>query len=255
MNFDDMDRELEDLFKQNEISRVGTGEFTDSLIWEPWVDRTVCLVKKFSQQRKAVLELKTKTISVDKLIGLDHNRKTILAWSLNTERIIASDEKYTTPLEKRIKTAQECAALGYPVAFHFDPIVIYEGCQDEYRSVVSRLLASVPASSIAYISLGTFRYIPSLKKIIESRFPESRIVYGEFIPGLDGKMRYFKPLRLRIYKEIYNTIMSLAPDVFVYYCMEDSEIWDKTMGFIPEEKGGLGRMLDRRVAEICGLDI
>ncbi len=58
-----------------------------------------------------------------------------------------------------------------------------------------------PAGSIVWISIGSFRFMPALKPIIENRFPSSRLCYGEFILGLDNKMRYFKPLRIQFVPE------------------------------------------------------
>ena len=45
-----------------------------------------------------------------------------------------------------------------------------------------------------------------------------------------------------------------SPDVPVYLCMEDDEVWQKSLGFVPEEKGGLARMLDESAIRICGLE-
>ena len=88
------------------------------------------------------------------------------------------------------------------MAFHFDPLVLYENCEEEYRDTVKVLFDSVSAEQIAWISLGAFRFMPPLKSVIAQRFPDSKIIYGEFVPGLDGKMRYFKPLRISLYKKI-----------------------------------------------------
>jgi spore photoproduct lyase len=107
---------------------------------------------------------------------------------------------------------------------------------------------------MVWISLGTFRFMPPLKAIIEDRFPRSKIVYGEFINGLDGKMRYFKPLRIDLYRKIISWIRELAPDVRIYLCMEDEEVWEKAFGFTPSEMGGLHRMLDDSAAIHCDLD-
>ena len=253
VNHRDMWHELEQVFKRSRISRVGTGEFTDSLIWERYIDLTPQLVQRFSRQERAILELKTKTVAIDTLKGVVHNRKTILAWSLNTEKVIQSEERHTTPLSARLKAARRCVAWGYPVAFHFDPIVIYEGCETHYRAVIQQLFDQVPPESIVWISLGSFRFMPALKQVIQKRFPASGIVYHEFVPGLDGKMRYFKPLRMRIYKKMVQWIREAAPDVCVYFCMEDDEVWENCLGFAPSEQGGLTEMLDRAAALHCEL--
>jgi len=253
VNRDDLEAELNNLFTKKSISRIGTGEFTDSMIWEMWTDLSDFLVPKFSSQSCAVLELKTKTTAIEKLKSLWHNRKTIVAWSLNTTKVIGNEEFRTTSLAARLKAAARCEEWGYPLAFHFDPMIIYDGCEEDYRKVIEQLFSHVSPENIVWISLGTFRFMPSLKSIIKKRFPDSKIIYGEFITGLDGKMRYFKPLRIELYKKIVSYIRSIAPDVLIYFCMEDDEVWKKSLGFIPSERGGLPGMLDESAAQHCRL--
>lgn len=244
---------LDALFKQEKIFRIGTGEYTDSLIWERLSDLPSFLVKTFAEQTNSVLELKTKTVNINSLQHIDHNGRTILAWSLNTPGVIASEEKGTASLDARLNAAKKAESWGYRLAFHFDPLVIYEGCEQDYLAVIDRLFETVSEKSIVWISLGTFRFMPALKSIIEQRFPDSTIPYGEFILGLDNKMRYFKPLRTALYQKIVSHIRKLAPDVMLYFCMEDREIWTKTLGFFPGGEGELGHLLDQSAAEHCNL--
>ena len=254
VNFDDLMEELKPLKHKSTVTRIGTGEFTDSLIWEQMTDlNRHWLIPWFANQDRAVLELKTKTVNVQKILPLAHNRKTIIAWSLNTPRMITTQERGTASLKARLKAARECQKTGYPVAFHFDPLVLYAECEKEYRAVVETLCQQVDMTGVVWISLGTLRFMPALKKVIERRFPDSKIPYGEFIGGLDGKMRYFKPLRIALYQEIVRSFQQRAPEILLYYCMEDSEVWRKTFGFTPEEKGGIARMLDQSAIQHCGL--
>ncbi|MFO7557845.1 MAG: hypothetical protein R6X10_03360 [Desulfobacterales bacterium] len=182
------------------------------------------------------------------------DEKTITSWSLNSEAVIDSEERYTASLSARLHAAAQCESLGYPLAFHFDPLVIYDGCEKAYLKVIEKMFNCVSPERIVWISLGSFRFIPSLKPIIQKRFPESTIIYGEFISGLDGKMRYFKPLRINLYKKIVSFIREISPDVLIYLCMEDDEVWKKSLGFVPSEKGGLPRMLDESAIRHCNLD-
>lgn len=254
VNHEELFQELENCLCAPGIQRIGTGEFTDSLIWEPWTELSHTLALRFARQQRAVLELKTKTVNIEGLLTLAHRSKTILAWSLNTERVIKSEERGTASLDARLRAAARCAQAGYPVAFHFDPVVIYAGGEEEYRQVVDRLFAAVPAEQIVWISLGAFRFMPDLKSLIQRRFPESKIVYGEFIAGLDGKARYFKPLRMQALRSLVRAIQQRAPKTCLYLCMEDDEVWRHALGFAPAERGGLPRMLDEAAIKHCGLD-
>lgn len=253
VNQNDLLGELERFFDQKKYFRLGTGEFTDSLIWENWSDLNTRLIEKFSSQRHCILELKTKTTAIERLKGLCHNRKTIVSWSLNTPKIISNDERRTASLSARIRAAARCQEWGYPLSFHFDPLVLYEGCQKEYHSVIRELFSRIDAENIVWISLGSFRFMPSLKPLIQERFPKSRIVYEEFIRGLDGKMRYFQPLRIELYRKIFEWIKELAPQVLVYLCMESDIVWRQSFGFTPAEQGGLANMLDKAAIKKCNL--
>jgi spore photoproduct lyase len=253
VNHEDLMAELERVLSQKKILRIGTGEFTDSLIWESWTDMSGRLIQRFAAQNNAVLELKTKTTAIEQLQNLEHNRKTIVAWSLNTNRIIRQEERATAALAARLKAAARCATWGYPLAFHFDPLVIYNGWEQDYAQVIEDLFAHVAADNIAWISLGTLRFPPSLKTLIQKRFPDSKIVYEEFITGPDGKMRYFKPLRIDIYRRIAGFIRKYAADTVVYLCMEDEEVWEKALGIVPADVGGLSKMLDMSAVRHCNL--
>jgi spore photoproduct lyase len=255
VNHEDLFSSLDRLFSEKRLIRIGTGEFTDSLIWDDLLPFSHRLIGRFAQQDRAVLELKTKTVNIDHLLSVRHQRKTILAWSLNTETVIRQEERRTTLLNARLDAAARAQAHGYPLAFHFDPIIIYPDCEAHYAEVIDRLFQSVDPGNIVWISLGSLRFMPALKPVMEKRFPQTAIACGEFVKGLDGKMRYFKPLRIALYRRIIERIRLHAPDVAIYFCMEDDEVWRKSMGFVPSEKGGLSRMLDQSAAKCCGLSV
>ena len=257
INHEDLMAELDMVLTKStdKILRIGTGEFTDSLIWESWTDVSPLLVKRFAAQAHAVLELKTKTTAIEGLQKLNHNQKTIAAWSLNTPQIIHTQERATAGLAARLKAAARCETWGYPLAFHFEPLILYDGCEDDYTRVIERLYSQVSAGNIVWISLGTLRFPPSIKTVIQERFPDSKIIYEEFIKGPDGKMRYFKPLRINLYRKVVECIRDHSPGAVVYLCMEDEDVWQKSLGFKPGDVGGLPHMLDMSAAKQCRLEI
>ncbi len=254
VNHSDLFHELNTALAEKRFRRIGTGEFTDSLIWEMWTDFNADLVNRFARQSHAMLELKTKTTAVAGLKDLDHQKKTAIAWSVNTDSVIHTNERGTAPLSARLKAAARCESWGYPLAFHFDPMVIYPGCEAEYREVIEDIFQYISPENVLWISIGTFRFMSDLKPIVQARFPASKIIYGEFISGLDDKMRYFRPLRIELYRAMFATVKNIAPKVPVYFCMEDDEVWQKSFGFLPADAGGLPAMLDRSAVHHCRLD-
>ena len=253
VNIDQLFHELEESLSQNQekIYRIGTGEFTDSLAIDRLTRLSSKLVPFIGQKSNATLELKTKSAVIDNLENLDHKGRTVIAWSLNSPTIMEQQEIRSATLDERLEAAGKCAQWGYKLGFHFDPIVDHPGWQEGYAETINRLFELVPARSIAWISLGALRFLPRLKEIGIQRFPGSKVYFNEFVQGLDGKARYFRPNRVELYKFIYQRLKEKAADsTCIYFCMESDEIWQEVMGFVPYDQGGLPEMLDRTVRQV-----
>ncbi len=229
------------------LYRIGTGEFTDSLLLDPWTGFSRRIVPLFARQSNAVLELKTKTDFVENLQGLNHGGRTLIGWSLNTRSVQLMEEPRTASIKQRLAAAQRVSQWGYFLTFHFDPMVEQKDWRQGYRETLEEVFQAVDPSRIVWISLGAFRFMPQLKPIVQRRHPRTRILYGEFITGLDQKMRYFRDIRVELYSFMWEIIRKADPRLCVYLCMESEDIWKEAMGFSPAQKGGLARMLDDAV--------
>lgn len=250
VNVDDLLRELEEALAKEpkRLWRIGTGEFTDSMALDPLTGLSQILVPFIGQQPNAVLELKTKSAAIANLKGLAHNGRTIAAWSLNSPQIMQQEEWRSASLDERLAAAAQCAAWGYRLAFHFDPIIDHPDWRQGYAETIDHLFRVVPRDKIAWISLGALRFLPPLKQIANHRFPKSRFFSEEFVIGLDGKQRYFRPRRVELYRHLYGLLKARAAEqTCIYLCMESDEIWREVFGFVPEERGGLAAMLERTV--------
>jgi spore photoproduct lyase len=232
---------------QDDFYRLGTGELTDSLSLDPLFQHARLLVPYFADKTNAILELKTKTNHVEDLIPLEHGRRTVVSWSLNTETVAQREEQDAPPIKTRLEAAERCYRAGYRIGFHFDPLIEYPGWEREYRRVVKDIFQHVGPEGIAWISLGALRYPPGLDEIIRRRHPESEIVLGELFSGEDGKLRYFKPIRVKMFHHMNAWIKEHNPDVFVYLCMESDQVWRQALGWSPGDMATLSRLLDERV--------
>ncbi|MDW7771910.1 MAG: DNA photolyase [Desulfobulbaceae bacterium] len=248
VNIEDMFADLDTALRAEpgRLFRIGTGEFTDSLAIDSLTGLSRHLIGYMRRQDNAVLELKTKSAAVDNLKNIDHGNRTIVAWSLNSPAVMRREEIRTAGLDERLEAASRCIDWGYRVAFHFDPIIWHEDWREGYRYTIDRLFRAIPRDRIVWISLGALRFLPCLKNTATSRFPQSRFFYQEFIPGLDGKSRYFRTQRVEMYKFMVTELNRYrAENTCLYFCMESDTVWQEVFGFKPDEKGGLTAMLDR----------
>lgn len=246
VNVEDLLVELEEVFTQypDRNFRVGTGELTDSLALDAIVPYTAYLLPFFNQQSNAVLELKTKSDQIANL--LDHSDPTniIVSWSLNPQTVIDQEEKGTPSLAQRLESAKACLDKGYRIGFHFDPIILIPGWEDAYQQLVNILCDSLPIAKVEWVSLGSFRYRPSLKSIIKNRHPQTHLFTSEHLPSKDGKFRYLRPLRNHAYKTIRGYLKSRLEELNIYICMETQEIWEGVTGKTPRSDEKLDQFFD-----------
>jgi spore photoproduct lyase len=231
------------------IFRIGTGEFTDSLALDPILGWTQVLLPFFSSRKNTVLELKTKTDQIEALLSSRWRERIIVSWSLNSPDIATREETGAPGIRRRLEAARRCQRGGFVIGFHFDPLIRYGEWKDGYARTIEMMDRYIDPKGIIWVSLGAMRYMASLKPIIRRRHPGTHILDGEFVPGLDGKMRYFKLLRTEMYQFMGEKLKEWNQDLGVYLCMESHEIWEKGLGWSPGNTAGLSKYLDKRVGE------
>ena len=249
--FANQDRMIHELINEAEsnrhrIFRLGTGEFTDSLYLEHLVRFVDRIVPVIQGEPNLMLEFKTKTDNINTLLELDDPDRIVVSFSMNSPRIVRSEEHGAATLEQRIRAAQRCQAHGFKLGFHFDPIIHYPGWEPEYAETIRMMFDRLDPAGVIWISLGCLRYMPDLKAVARKRHPGSPIFSGEFIRGLDGKTRYFRSIRQDIYAAMATRLRQADPDLCVYLCMESDLVWRSALGSSPETSEGLARILDRR---------
>lgn len=204
--------------------RLGSGELTDSLAFDHITEYSPKIVNFFRQYPKSTFEFKTKSNNVRLLTSAPGAKNIIISWSLNPQKLIDTAEYFTASLEERLEAAQACTAAGYRVAFHFDPIICYSGWETDYEVLINTVFTKIESNTIAWLSLGTLRISPQLKKIIENRFPENALLDEELLTGFDGKLRYPAEIRSFIYTTMNSWIRKNNKSVPVYLCMEEREM-------------------------------
>ena len=248
VNTEDLEAELKARWAEapDRVWRLGTGEFGDSLALDKLTGLHEILVPLVARHPRAFLEIKSKWHRLEHLLPLGPNPQVIFAWSLNPLELIREAEHFSAGLEARLEAAQQAAAAGFWLAFHFDPLIFFPGWEEAYHRTVERLGAIASPMDVAWISLGCLRFLPPLRQIIFARYPHSRLGSEEMVRAPDGKWRYFKDLRVEMYSRLREWLAGVLPGVHPYLCMESPRIWREVFGYAPEGEE-LARLLDGRL--------
>ncbi len=227
VNHDDMLKAIKDVLLAvgNERVVFHAGELCDALAFDDLTGLSSKLIPLFSEYHNARLELRTKTTTIGNLMDIPAVSNVIISWTFSPQVIIDVHEHKAPSLEERIYAAVDVQKAGYRVGVCLDPIIMCEDWFDHYKTMLEIIFDRLDITRIKFISLGGFRYLPSLARIIRERNPETSLLLGEFVPCVDGKYRYFRPIRSEVYKELGRMIREITRDVKMSLCMETPEVW------------------------------
>ncbi|MGQ4807228.1 hypothetical protein NKDENANG_00572 [Candidatus Entotheonellaceae bacterium PAL068K] len=227
------------------LVRIGSGEFSDSLSLDPLTGLSRLLVPFLQQFSNVLFEFKTKSDLVEQLLDLQPQERVMVSWSLNPEPVVQREEHKTASLAARLRAAQRCRDAGYRIGLHFDPLLHYPGWEADYEPFVAQVFKALAPADVTYISLGSLRFAPGLKQVVQERFPKSRLMVAELFPGADGKMRYFKPLRTEMYAKMRRWIERYTTHTPVYLCMESQAVWQQVFGRAPTCDAAMERLIQQ----------
>ncbi|HVN22628.1 MAG TPA: radical SAM protein [Syntrophorhabdales bacterium] len=232
------------------VPRFGTGELGDSLALERELGLHRPLIEFFGRKKRALLELKSKWASIRPVEDI-LNPYTVVSFSLAPASIVAQEERRTSPVHRRLKVLKRAQELGVFVGLHFDPIIMYPGFEQDYAELINEIARTLDLKRVLWVSMGLLRFMPRLYTIflLEQR---RNLLHGEFIRGEDGKYRYLKSERIRVYKMLYDQLKSKEGELFIYLCMERPDVWLEGTGVKVTTTEELIRLFDARIKKLYG---
>lgn len=239
----DMDEVARAVMASDAVSkrRIGTGELADSLALDHIIPLSTFIIPLANANDNIRFEFKTKSAQIKNLLNMNP-KNVMVSWSLNPSEIIEREEPLTAPLRRRLDAMKTVTAYGYKVGFHFDPLILTDDFEQIYGTLIDELIASAPENMVEFISVSTFRCPPELLDIIRLRQADSILTKGDFVHGLDGKIRYFKALRLKMIKFVVERLRKEWKKPFIYLCMEHESVWKNICGYDPADRESFERL-------------
>ncbi|MCX5814498.1 MAG: hypothetical protein NT178_18440 [Proteobacteria bacterium] len=227
VNYEKMFKEIVAFDKSDipEVLRVlNLGELCDPLAVENvtgFAEKLIPFVAENTTKTK--LLFLTKSDNIEILRHLPHGGKSIMSFSVNTDKVYKNLEHRTASPEARLLAGQQLQKDGYEIRLRFDPIIIYEGWKEDYLALVDNIFRYVKPNRI---TMGEYRPSKGLANHIRSRFPESALL--QITNGLisDGvKLRYPEKKRVAAFRAILDRIRQHDSEVKISLCKESPAIW------------------------------
>ena len=116
------------------------------------------------------------------------------------------------------------------IAFHFHPMVYYQGWREDYGALAATLISRFPPEQIAFLSMGSVTLIRPVAQEIRRRGGETKILQMEMASDPHGKLTYSDGRKVELFRHLYASFRPWHEDVFIYLCMEKASIWEAVLG-------------------------
>lgn len=194
-----MDRLINASAKADTPQTFEIGSNSDLILENRITDNLPWTIERFGAEGRGRITFPTKFSTVEPLLGLDHQGKTLFRMSLNPEEIVRKVEIGTCPLPDRIRALNAMCQAGYPVGILLAPVIMLPGWRDMYGSLLERLSTEltdkVKRDSFIEIIFMTYSYVQNF--INTEAFPGALNIFDrESMTGRGrGKYCYREPLR------------------------------------------------------------
>ena len=225
VNIEDMFAELDNHKGKNEM--ISCGIVNDSLVFDNITNISHDLISYFKNRTDITLEFRTKSKNIKGLLNESVYKNILVSFTFSPEEVIEKYEFMTASLEDRITAARKLQEHGYDIGIRIDPVINIKNRRNAYIDLINKLMENLDTEKIRDIGLGSLRYTKGLKdKVLSER--KTDLFYNELITGIDGKERYFKGIRIKMYDEIITEIRKYG-DFDIYLGMEEDYIWKKVL--------------------------
>jgi len=221
VNYEEMLNEMSRLCKMyaEETVWFHAGEFSDSLALGHLTGEWPWLWRLASENSNARLELRTKSANVTCILDLEPVENIMVSYSLSPQSQIENHDRKTPSLPARLRAIEKLVKRGFQIAIHLDPVII--DYVDDYPALVSKLAGLIPPEQMAYISIGVVRFTPKVHKEVMANYGQSQMLAADFVSSFDHKLRYHRPIRLKILRQIQRFCFDNGiAEEKVYLCME-----------------------------------
>ncbi len=153
---------------------------TDLMAIEKLVPLTRSWINFCYKTENLVLEFRTKSALFRPLEDITPIPTILFAWTLSPKRVIDTHEFGTPNLNRRLKAALGAIKRGWRVRLCFDPVLFYDGWEQDYAVFLDQVFTTLPADRIEDATLGYFRMNKDFFQRIRKQNPKSPLYYQSY---------------------------------------------------------------------------
>jgi len=203
-------------------------DVSEAFALEPEQGAVKAMAEFFGRTEGRYLVIHTKSANVDFLRDIEHNRHTIIVWSLTGRTQSEKMEGGSATMEERIEAARQCQEWGYTIRYKYKPIVPIKGWREEIAEMTRLLFERTRPDVISLFALAWMDY----DELIACA--DVDMLDAEFVEAARDSAEAMKPVRAgpfphdmrkAIYEFCYQEIRKHDAEIPVSLSTETLDMW------------------------------
>jgi spore photoproduct lyase len=153
---------------------------SDPVPVEPYSGNLKEAIIHFGKIKNSRFRFVTKFIDIHNLLRVEHNGRTTIRFSLNTDRIISKFEHGTPKIQDRINAASSILNAGYHLGFIIAPVFLYDEWKMEYGNIIEEIGHRFSGEDISF-EIISHRFTKRAKENILTIYPKTTLPMEEEI--------------------------------------------------------------------------
>ena len=129
----------------------------------------------FKKHPEVEVELRTKSVNIETLLGLKPLSNCVVAFSLSPAKVADALDKKAPRINKRIRALQKLAKSGWLVGLRLDPLIYCDNWKGLYSELIKEIMTDLEIMNLHSVSFGPLRYPKKMYKTIEALYPEEKL--------------------------------------------------------------------------------
>lgn len=194
-NFEDFFSEIDATLESHPQEEVYffSGYDCDSLALEPITHFTQEALPFFSKRPQGILELRTKSRSIQPILNHSPFPNCVVAFTLSPHPIAAEVEKGAPSTLQRIRAMKALQEAGWKVGLRFDPLLYLPDFKHHYSQLFEEVFHTLSLDLIHSVSLGLFRLPKGIYNNIRRLYPKEKL-FTHSLEVHSGSVSYSKQL-------------------------------------------------------------